>query len=61
MIFVLCIAGFVFSGFCFGRVYEARRYSRILKPRDDRPFTSDELKQMGIVAPERYDCETFVR
>ena len=41
-----------------------RRKKRILKPDDpNRPFTSDELKQMGIILPDstRYDCETFVR
>ena len=36
---------------------------RILTPTDNRPFTSDELRRMGIVLPDpiAYDCETFIR
>jgi|HubBroStandDraft_4_1064222.scaffolds.fasta_scaffold00027_59 hypothetical protein len=60
---ILYLALFLF--FCFIGVCAAydchRDHPRILKPHNDRPFTSDELRQMGIVAPERYDCETFVR
>jgi hypothetical protein len=26
----------------------------------NRPYTNEELLEMGIIAPERYDCETFV-
>jgi hypothetical protein len=40
------------------------RSPRILKPdNDNRPFTSEELRQIGIILPDptRYDCETFVR
>ena len=36
---------------------------RVLKEHDpNRPFTSEELKQIGIILPDpiTYDCETFV-
>jgi hypothetical protein len=59
MILILCFTFFALGGFFFGVAWCRR--PTILKPSNERPFTSDELKQMGIVAPERYDCETFVR
>jgi hypothetical protein len=51
--------------FCLGW-YIGHRITRpkILKPDNpNRPFTSDELRQLGIVLPDptTYDCETFVR
>jgi hypothetical protein len=54
------ILPFFFFGWAIGNLITRKR---VLKPHDERPFTSDELKQMGIVLPdpERYDCETFVR
>jgi hypothetical protein len=58
MIYLALFLFFCFIALC---VLHDRHKPRILKPDDNRPFTSDELKQMGIVAPERYDCETFVR
>jgi hypothetical protein len=51
---------FFFIGACVA--YDRHLTKMIIKPyEDNRPLTSEELKQMGIVAPERYDCETFVR
>ncbi len=42
----------------------SRKRPCILKYHDpNRPFTSDELRAIGIVLPDptAYDCETFVR
>jgi len=59
MIYLSLTSFFAFIALC---IIHDRHKPTILKPTDDnRPFTSEELKQMGIVAPERYDCETFVR
>ena len=46
---------------CVYDIHQSR--PRILKPRDETPFTSDELRRIGIILPDptRYDCETFVR
>ena len=57
---LMLLAVFFLAGYNIGRGPR----KRILKPIDDnRPFTSEELKQIGIILPDpvRYDCETFVR
>ncbi len=66
MTYVLIAAIFFVAGVfaavlieCIYDIHESR--PQILKPTDERPFTSEELREIGIIAPERYDCETFVR
>ena len=60
MIYIAIFLFFSFVGACV--VYDRYRL-RILKPTNERPFTIDELRQLGIVLPDptAYDCETFVR
>jgi hypothetical protein len=62
MIYLALFLLFFFIGACVA--YDRHRHPHIFPYHDPNiPFTSDELKQMGIVLPdpERYDCETFVR
>ena len=60
MIYLALFLLFFFVGCCVAH----DRYNRptILKPETERPFTSEELRQLGIIVPDqtRYDCETFV-
>jgi hypothetical protein len=54
----------IFPGIPF--LFSFWRHSRkkVFKPDNlNRPFTSEELRRIGIVLPdpERYDCETFIR
>jgi hypothetical protein len=66
MIYLAIFLFFFFIGACVA----VDRYNtpRIHKPPpakggQDRPFTSDELAQLGIklAEPTRYDIETFIR
>ncbi len=61
---MICAAIFLFFFFVGICVAYDRHTPRILKYHDpNRPFTSDELRAIGIVLPDptSYDCETFVR
>ena len=57
MLLWLTFAGFFFSGFFFGRAsvfFQLR--PRILADHDpNTPFTSNELRRIGIIPPEHYD------
>ena len=53
MIYLALFLLFVFVGICI--TYDRHR-KRILKNHDpNKPFTSQELRQIGIIPPENYD------
>ncbi len=64
MTYILTALIFFILGGLVAKHFYTEPAPTILKPIDDnRPFTSDELRQIGIIVPDptRYDCEIFVR
>ncbi len=61
---LLGVIGVAFLAGWFGKQMQLQLKRRRILPHHDPniPFTSEELKKLGIILPdpERYDCETFV-